>query len=325
MADRYHGLMQLERIEAFVAVSDELNFRRAADRLCLSPSPVSRSITELENSVGGDLFIRRYHSVELTQLGRELLPLARAILADVDGFDARARILTGKDHSQTLKLGVSKLCPPEISDAVGKLLTSEMPSLKIDWRQSYGGDLLNRINTNDLDLALVQLPVDAHAYLSTLLLTMTPYVVMRKDNKLSQRESLALSELAGCTVAVGSTDAEPVAMRVMTDQLRQHGIVNIIQTPSFDLLELAIRVRHGACLALTLDPRSGGSAKIFDDDAFHLTPIDDQKFKFGLGIVQSRTSKSSASPAQEANAVIRRRWRRYTASLTYIDQKCYVQ
>ena len=72
--DDYH-------LEEFAAVAEELNFRRAADRLHLSPSPLSRHIRELEAELGVLLFERDTRHVRLTPAGEALLPLALDVLA----------------------------------------------------------------------------------------------------------------------------------------------------------------------------------------------------------------------------------------------------
>ena len=82
------------RLKYFVAVADELHFKRAADRLRITPPPLSKQIKLLERELGGPLFERHYHEVRLTPLGEALLGPARAILRQVDGLkDIAAGVL----------------------------------------------------------------------------------------------------------------------------------------------------------------------------------------------------------------------------------------
>src|SRR3954470_152909 len=76
--------IELRHLRAFVAVAEELNFGRAADRLYLSQSALSRQVRALEQLLGCDLLIRTSHSVELTIAGEALLDRARRLLNDVD-------------------------------------------------------------------------------------------------------------------------------------------------------------------------------------------------------------------------------------------------
>jgi DNA-binding transcriptional LysR family regulator len=72
--------MEIRHLEHFVAVAGTLNYSRAAEELHISPSPLSRSIQQLELELGGPLFLRATRKVELTQLGYSLLPYATRIL-----------------------------------------------------------------------------------------------------------------------------------------------------------------------------------------------------------------------------------------------------
>jgi epsilon-lactone hydrolase len=76
--------IELRHLRAFVAVAEELNFGRAAERLYLSQPALSRQIRALERLVGCDLLRRSTHQVALTLAGEALLDRARKLLRDVD-------------------------------------------------------------------------------------------------------------------------------------------------------------------------------------------------------------------------------------------------
>jgi DNA-binding transcriptional LysR family regulator len=65
--------MDMQQVEAFLAVADELHFGRAAEQLVLSRPRVSRLIASLEREVGGTLFDRTSRRVRLTPLGARFL------------------------------------------------------------------------------------------------------------------------------------------------------------------------------------------------------------------------------------------------------------
>lgn len=81
--------LRLDGLEAFVAVAEELHFTRAARRLHLSQSGLSRRVAVLEARLGTLLLARTTRNVELTPAGLALLPHAQQLLAD-SGAAARA-------------------------------------------------------------------------------------------------------------------------------------------------------------------------------------------------------------------------------------------
>jgi len=79
----------LAHLRTFVVVAEELHFGRAAARLHLSQPPLSRRIRALERRVDGPLFARTSRRVELTALGRRLLPDARALVEQAERLERR--------------------------------------------------------------------------------------------------------------------------------------------------------------------------------------------------------------------------------------------
>src|ERR687893_1640801 len=88
---------ELRQLRAFVAVAEELNFTRAAERLHLGQAGVSRAVATLERELGVTLLERTSHTVRLTPAGEELLRSGREVLAAADAAFARARAVgTGR-------------------------------------------------------------------------------------------------------------------------------------------------------------------------------------------------------------------------------------
>jgi monoterpene epsilon-lactone hydrolase len=88
--------VELRHLRAFVAVAEELNFGRAAERLFVSQPALSRQIRGLEQVVGCELLRRTTHSVELTLAGEALLDRSRQLLRDVDEAVAAALAVGGE-------------------------------------------------------------------------------------------------------------------------------------------------------------------------------------------------------------------------------------
>ncbi|MDX9990594.1 MAG: LysR family transcriptional regulator [Anaerolineales bacterium] len=72
--------MNIPELRVFVTAAEELNFSRAATRLHLSQSAVSQNIQSIEKSYGVELFVRHGRSVQLSEVGHVILPMAREVL-----------------------------------------------------------------------------------------------------------------------------------------------------------------------------------------------------------------------------------------------------
>ncbi|MBW5426123.1 LysR family transcriptional regulator [Streptomyces sp. BG9H] len=96
-------------LRAFVAVSEELHFTRAAARLYVAQQALSRDVRRLERELGAELFSRTTRQVALTADGERLLPYARRVLAAQDelvaAFAGAARPLLVDLNSPGLVFG----------------------------------------------------------------------------------------------------------------------------------------------------------------------------------------------------------------------------
>ena len=86
--------MELRHLRYFVAVAEEENFHRAAEKLHGSQSPLSRQMQQLKEEIGVDLFEPSGRGVKLTLAGRMFLERAKAILSTVDAAVGEAREAT---------------------------------------------------------------------------------------------------------------------------------------------------------------------------------------------------------------------------------------
>jgi DNA-binding transcriptional LysR family regulator len=99
-------LVELRQLRYFITVAEELHFARAAERLQMEQSPLSRAIRELERVLGIRLFERNTRSTRITRAGTVLLDYARRVIALMEQATTSARS-TALGQSHHLRIGVS--------------------------------------------------------------------------------------------------------------------------------------------------------------------------------------------------------------------------
>ena len=99
--------MELRHLRYFVAVAEELNFRRAAEVVRIAQPALSQQIKQLEDELGTALFVRSHHKVELTAAGKAFYLRVQAILRDTK-LAAAEMLATPK---RTITIGVRQHNP----------------------------------------------------------------------------------------------------------------------------------------------------------------------------------------------------------------------
>ncbi len=145
--------IELRQLRYFVAVAEELHFGRAADRLHMSQSPLSRAIRELERDVGVVLFVRTTRRVELTGAGSVLLERARRALAEIDGAVAEAR-QSVRSGEAVLRLGYGPFSG-DVAVRIAGALGAERSELSVRLEQEVTPDSLRRVAAGELAAAVV--------------------------------------------------------------------------------------------------------------------------------------------------------------------------
>ena len=98
--------MELRHLRYFLAVAEELHFARAATRLGIEQSPLSRQIQDLEADLKVRLFVRTRRSTVLTKAGERFQADARRILTDIDGSQRSLRAFALGE--QPMRLGLAE-------------------------------------------------------------------------------------------------------------------------------------------------------------------------------------------------------------------------
>lgn len=149
--------MELRQLEYFVAVAEEANFTRAAERVHISQSGVSAQVRTLENEVGAQLFDRSGRVARLTEAGAAALPYARAALDAAADFREAVDEVNGLVRGR-LTIGMVTGCEVRPLFAALASFHREHPAITLELVEDNSDHLVAAVRTAAIDLALVGVP-----------------------------------------------------------------------------------------------------------------------------------------------------------------------
>ncbi|MFD8012985.1 LysR family transcriptional regulator [Streptomyces sp. NPDC058955] len=210
--------MELRELRTFVAVAEEGGFGRAAARLGVVQSAVSRQVARLEEEWGTRLFERTTRRVRLSGAGERLLPEARAVLAAAGRAARVAADITAGDDG-VLRLG-GVHGPGDRLDRVLADLTAGAPGLRVALRSLPVTERLAAVRAGELDAALVR-AVDTAPGLALLPLWTDPlYAALPQDHPLAAQPSLDIAQLAGLPLRLAPRGENPPFHDLVTSAVR---------------------------------------------------------------------------------------------------------
>ena len=192
--------MELRHLRYFVAVAEELNFRRAAERLHVTRPALSKQIKDLEAQTGVRLLERDTVSVSLTDAGSVFLAEARSILTDVDRAVELAREAQDGRRGQ-LRIGsVGQIASgflPEVLKAFG----SEFPGVEVSFVEMTPVEQLAALAKGEIHIGFAYgRGADRVPGISSLLLVTSVFgVSVSKLHPLAGRASVRLADVRNGT------------------------------------------------------------------------------------------------------------------------------
>ena len=247
--------MELRHLRYFVAVAEELNFTRAADRLAISQPPLSAQIRQLEDELGSQLLNRSGRGVSLTSAGKLLLEEARVILKQIDTTKT-AVCRRGRTEAGRLILGSAggTYFHPLIPQIIGEY-GARFPHVGVTPQASSTALLTARLRTGNIDVAFVRPPISDSSGLVLELLVSEPLrAVLPKQHALARLASIALADLANETFVMIPRELNPDTYDLVVDACRAAGFVPTVAQEAPQVLSVLPLVAAG--LGVAIVPRS---------------------------------------------------------------------
>lgn len=150
-------MIETRLLRQFIAVAEELNFRRAAERLHMAQPPLSQAILRLEQHLGYPVFERSNRKVSLTAAGTAFLATARQVLTSLEEGVAKARRVA-QGSAGHLRLGFIQITPyAHVLDALRRFRL-DFPEVHLTLREAPTQELVELLEAGQLDVALLRAP-----------------------------------------------------------------------------------------------------------------------------------------------------------------------
>lgn len=179
----------------FVELAEQLNFTRAAERQFVSQPALSRSIRRLEEDLRTPLFERTAREVKLTAAGKELLPLARQLLADWQVAQRRTRVAAAA-RSQILRVGFTASGAGSLATRAYTEFMRKHPDCSVEPKRFEWGGEVAALHEGLVDLAFVWMPADTTGLHTRIVAVERRMAGFAHGHRLTGRTEISIADLA---------------------------------------------------------------------------------------------------------------------------------
>lgn len=238
--------VELRHLRYFVAVAEDLSFRRAAERLRIAQPGLSQRIKALERDLGVTLFDRGSSGVQLTTAGAALLPTAREVLDRAERVTELARDLA-IGRRATLRVGYTRSAGAELPTTLVRDFQRRYPTIEITTTTSFTAGNVQALRGRDLDVGFVRPPLpDADDLAYADISGERVRVALHKGHPLARRRRIHRRDIADEPLVYFPRESAPGLWRSILDQVYGVGvdprIVRIEPSEEFMLAAVADQV-----------------------------------------------------------------------------------
>jgi DNA-binding transcriptional LysR family regulator len=227
MAEQFRARpgVELRQIRYFVTLAEELNFRKAAERLFITQPALSHQIALLEATLGVRLFQRDRRQVALTEEGKALLQDARHLVSESDAILMKARRLGAADTA-TVRVGFPEYANRTLIPEIISVFRRRHPEARVTLTEGYSRTLLPDLRQGRLDLAFMMIPpADDHGNLELdVIIDEKPGLLMAASHRLAGRSEISLAALDDEQLLLADRSVNPAAYDLVAEWLQRAGV-----------------------------------------------------------------------------------------------------
>ncbi len=187
--------MELRHLRYFIAVAEELNFTRAAERLHMAQPPLSQQIQHLEAELGFQLFRRTKRTVQLTAAGQVFFEESQKILQQVDRAIQLGR-QTSRGELGQLTIGFVSSAAHNVVPAILQAFRTRCPAVKLELHELTTNEQLQGLRFGQIDIGFVRPPVEEEGINSEIVFREPLIVALPETHPAADRAKVELRELS---------------------------------------------------------------------------------------------------------------------------------
>lgn len=215
--------MDLRHLRYFIAVAEELNFRRAAERVHIDQTPLSRTIRDLEERLGVVLFVRKPRRLELTPAGDKLLDHARRLLMRIERTKRLVRE-TDARHREPLRIGVDEsTVQPKLAECLVRWRAIS-PDVPLEITEMRTSELMTALRSEEVDVVFSFGLSDEDGIVQQPAWESLAVAILSPTHELARREELSLSELLSFPTIACHAAFHPGLCQQMNEILRRYSL-----------------------------------------------------------------------------------------------------
>ncbi|WP_125143870.1 LysR family transcriptional regulator [Clostridium transplantifaecale] len=188
--------MELRTLKYFLTVAAELNITHAAHKLNISQPPLSRQLSQLEEELGVQLFVRGKRKIQLTEEGKYLAQQAEHILNLAEHTAKQLNLMKQETVKGTLLLGVTETCSASVLPAILPGFKTLYPQISYDIWCGNSNDVCRRIKEGIADIGIVRAPLEQQKFETVFLKTETWIAIVSKNHPLAKEACVSLERLS---------------------------------------------------------------------------------------------------------------------------------
>jgi DNA-binding transcriptional LysR family regulator len=210
--------VELRHLRYFVAVAEELHFRRAAERLHMSQPPLSEQIRHLEAELGVKLLERSRRGVEMTAAGEAFLRQASTILESVErAVDQTRRVARGEVGQVSVGF-VPSAMDGSLPDIL-RVHRARYPEVELELREMSTSHQVEALRAGRIDTGFIRPPVEHRGLEVEVIQREAVAAVLPAGHRLARQQAVRPADLAGETLIVIARAEAPGLHLTLTESI----------------------------------------------------------------------------------------------------------